>query len=287
MTDFVYANGDTVTFADGVIATAGHATAAHVDSNDRVWTMQPDLTLPAGVKPTYPVELDWGSPLTKKLAFVTLFSNGIAENLFDETVHSVTGGGSTSNFAHGDWEQTSTSTGGDNILTGIPSGDEGSVFTIYTPTSLYNYNAVFDNSGYDNDAECWIYATGELSSRYNTADTRVSKTGITANTQYKIGYSWKRNELGTGNKLYVDGVLEDSQTAGNAAIAGDISINAGRASNTHGAGIYEVFMVFNNRLSDEEMLSLHRDPYQFLKSPTPQTQIITDQPTANDRVWVI
>jgi hypothetical protein len=66
MTDFVYANGDTVTYADGTVVTAGHSTTAHVDTNDRV-IMQPVAKLPAGVKPTGPVVVDFDHPLAKGL----------------------------------------------------------------------------------------------------------------------------------------------------------------------------------------------------------------------------
>ena len=80
MTDVVYANGDTVTYHDGTIATFGDSTTAHVDTNDRV-IMQPVPKLPAGVKPTGPQEINWDHPLARNLAYTAIDGNEITTGL--------------------------------------------------------------------------------------------------------------------------------------------------------------------------------------------------------------
>ena len=109
----------------------------------------PDFSIP-GKKPVGGVEIDWSNPITRGLkTYLHLNEKGTtARNLVDGSVRTI--GGSTYVWEVDGWKQTTSSTTSSNIPF-FTATDEGSLVLRYTPSSLYNFNSIFDTDSDPND----------------------------------------------------------------------------------------------------------------------------------------
>jgi hypothetical protein len=278
MTDFVYSDGTIVTYADGTVVTAGHSTTAHVETNDRVF-IPPIKTLSAGVKPNYPVEIDTENPLAKGLVSCVISSHDLAQS--DIVVDS----GVSISAGVFDYDDSETA----RILLTTPTTLPE--FTIFTLVKYRNSTQDHGMFGADTtDFQLWADTnSSELRlALYNGTIAYSGDGTLPANEWVSISaYMNDATDKGDG---FVNGIKEiDNANIGTTGFSSYTDWEYGRTntnSKTSDAE-YAVFYLWDRKLSNAEHKSLHKDPYQFLKSPVPQTQIITTAPTADDRVWVI
>jgi len=294
MTDFVYANGDTVTYSDGTIATAGHSSTAHVDTNDRVF-IPPIKTLSAGVKPTGPQEIDWAHPLAQGLL---MFAFPVAGGLIDL----VTG---RMFVPQGTTDPAIEPRNDKGLCAGFQKAQEHGFYLEDALPELSGYNHIVeslwqldshDTSGSmlfgwnDNETRYWQIGSN-VTAFIAAISTNLIIDPDDGDWHHSFGVSSEYGISGNGRRWYVDGTW---QSTGGTAIglnSGSKGIYIGKwpgGSSWDWDGPIAFVRVWDSiGKTEEDFDSLTKDPYQFLKSPVPETQIITTPPTANDRVWVV
>ena len=286
MTDFVYTNGDTVTFANGDIATAGDSTTAHVDTNDRV-IMQPVAKLPAGVKPTGPVTIDWSNSLSRNLHSFVISHGGSLNELVRQNNTNSNGVVSGGNISY-------TTSQSDTVsVSPLASVTEYTIVYIgewAAVSSWANWGGLFclpAQSGSTNLISLQRNSSTGSPTFYHGAAKVTPKFSSSAGSGVHVFcfsvaehyvYEW-RNGVSLGSTF----LSTDPGTNPDDSII----INGDRSAGANANQTFEAMQFFTRKLAKEEILSISRDPYQFLKSPTPKTQIITTAPTANDRVWIV
>jgi len=112
----------------------------------------------------------------------------------------------------------------------------GAIGILFKPRSpWYYYNSVFDNSVNLNHWEIWIDATGNLRGRIKSGDTTVSYDLDNLDGPdhwYHIVFAW-----GANLKLYVNGVLRDSENYTVQAAGSTFYWGGGNAGNTAADGL--------------------------------------------------
>jgi hypothetical protein len=136
----------------------------------------------------------------------------------------------------------------------IPNQTQGSVNVWIKMDSLKDYNTIFDNAVGANDWEFWVYATGVARFRTtaDNSDIIVDSPALSAGIWYNLTVCWSA----TFAKLYTNGVLSSTDSVmGTRTTPSTLSIAGGNAGNTKFAGLIPYFQVYNQTLSDAEVLS--------------------------------
>ena len=135
-------------------------------------------------------------------------------------------------------------------------GDEGTILMKVELGALFNYNTLIDSVEYGNDWESWVYETGELGWRVNSAN-KTSITGLVAQQDYIIAYAWKRTGSTVEIKNAVDGVYT-APVSGTwvAPPSGGLYIGGKNASNFSSNIIYKKIILIDEYLSNVDGLEI-------------------------------
>jgi len=215
-----------------------------------------------GVKPDYPVELDKLNPLTE----------GILDYLFvtDKTFVTNKLQAYPSTVTPADWSliwhpQHGALLNGANTsaitwpaVSGTTSnGGHYSVLAVYGGTNAYSVTAV-QLRATSNAQSVGVRPTSETTFVYNNGASYFSPTlGIQTNDVNIVGFTYD----GANVKKFFNGRLVDTD-----AETGDGSTGSNNQWMVHQAAIVGYFVHWNDRaITDDDMISLTRDPYQLLK----------------------
>jgi len=163
------------------------------------------------------------------------------------------------------------------------SGDtytEGTIAFWYNPKGpWYNYNTIYDNSVDADSWEMWIYSTGVVATRLNNSGAKV--TYDLDNLQgpdnwYNIVFTWKKEGK---KKLYVQGVLRDTQDVTWAESGDHFYLGSGNTGNTQGNGTIDEVRIYDRALSADE-IKAHYERRKYA-SPEPTASVGAEEVKIN------
>jgi len=302
MTDAVYANGDTVTYANGDIASFGASPVPHVDTNDRVVALDRLNQLPAGAKPTGAVEIDLAHPavipVDRPIIAGFLNHSDLSNNSPLGIVGSPSGAAGFTSFNgtadaltfDGTRNPTTAYGGRYTLIADVLFNTAGTTVRIFSSSTAANYTGVVCYKASTDEFKIIMgdnTGTGLPNARILTCDT----TTLLADTRYIIVMSVISS---TSAIAYINGVKQTVSATGSSAsinYQGASPASLGRwyqgGSYAYGEVDINSFFLLNGSLPESQVRELSIDPYQILKPSVPQTQIITTAPTADDRVWLL
>ncbi|MBN1507209.1 MAG: hypothetical protein JW955_10210 [Sedimentisphaerales bacterium] len=153
--------------------------------------------------------------------------------------------------------------GGDGVSIEYTLTDSGTVALWYKPRRVYNYNTIYDNSANPDDWECWIYQDARLRARVEsdtsvTADLiSLSSDGDPRDEWFHVAVMWNRTGNNTvDTRLYVDGVLQDTNSGTWVKPGSTFFLAGGNAGNNFGDGTWDDVRIYDHVLSDAEVRSL-------------------------------
>ncbi len=206
----------------------------------------------------------------------------VSGNMNDGTL--INGSGGLSSYTTGKYgnglnlQNGDFSTEGDYASVDLVMPDNGSFAMWYNPRQLYNYHAVFDNSGNGDDWEMWIYSDSRIrfrvqSDSYVTANLNsLAEDGNCLNKWWHLAGTWERTDNQVEVKLYVNGLLAQTDTGAWVNPGSTFYLSGGNAGNDFGNGTYDDVRLYNRAISDEEVLSL-----VYLGNKPPLVTVPADQ----------
>jgi len=246
-------------------------------------------TLPPGVKPTGPVEIDWNHPLARGLVSFSLLENTNPRDMVRDV--NATDGSTVSVRHDGDGQHLHKSNWDDNGVDLAPNPVTGSQSRTFL--LLHKKTEVISGTTSSHLLSSGLNSTGNrLTMRYvgTTDEMRLEVQGGGVDS----GLSVTLGEIGVSGFRFDGTQLADFDMFVNgefAALSGTTTINTSAidfiisgeigASGGEGAKDNIYSMAFWDRaLSNAEMLSYYEDPYQFLQpAGAPNKLIITTPPT--------
>lgn len=137
---------------------------------------------------------------------------------------------------------------------------EFTIFEQLVPTTLFDFNTIFDNDGSDNDYEGWNPADGSVRGRANSASSATYTGPITAGSV--LTYSFAYNQSTGARALYVNNadrvVTADTAKAFPTSAAFGIGC---RSTNSLSDSRFRLFYLFNRALTLAEKQALEADPF--------------------------
>lgn len=136
--------------------------------------------------------------------------------------------------------------------------DSGTIAGRFAVAELFNYGALWSNSGNGNDWEAWYYLDGRVAARADRLTQIVAHNVFNlddpgASTHY--AFTWSR----TGNdvlvKLFVNGEFVDERL-GVWRDPGATVFLGGDTINQYGKGVFDEFRIYESALSEAEILYL-------------------------------
>lgn len=297
---FTFKNGDPVTFPDTDDGSGGRV----ILPPERLYKLSPH------VKPVGPVEVDKNNALAQGLYRVFLFRPedvSTGGDLYDHVKKEVLPKGATktpsiettikgpSLIGGGEGSTDWIHLGIDRkTLMGIPSNEIEALFSITVIgriDSITTRDGLF-HFGYNSTYGCMMNAefTTENVIRFSAYqyNGNLVDAPFTLGEWFIVTATMRGVSNGTSTfKIYLDGIEADSGSdTQSSGVSTDCYIGTTFGDSRCMDGDMAAMFIHNRLLEAGEVEKLHKDPYQFLKPAVPQTQIITDPVTADDRVWL-
>lgn len=152
---------------------------------------------------------------------------------------------------------TDGQTNNDYVAIDYVLGGRGAIALWFRPTSLYNYNSVFDNSAEANDWEMWVYGSGELAGRIQTGYVRG--VYLEAGNWYHICMSWYRRTASpetVDQYLYLDGELVATNESEWVDPGTTVFLGGGHPGQDDCNGTFDEVRIYDRMPTAEEVMEL-------------------------------
>ncbi len=156
-------------------------------------------------------------------------------------------------------------TGGDYAAVELRLPDSGTIALWYNPHSMYNWNAVFDNSRDADDWEMWLYADGNMRFRVddsaqvtgNLAALGSPEDPTVAGKWWHVAVTWERTSATTvALKMFVNGAQTDAVTGPWIDPGEYFYIGGGHPGNDHAHAMVDEVYIYDRPLDMLEILGL-------------------------------
>jgi len=220
----------------------------------------PELFIP-GVKPTGPVVVGFERPLARGLVSCYIFQEMSGNTVYDlARQRNIDIAGTSHSWTREGWASANPNSDSSYIEMGDLQVDQ-TMLIKYKPNNVsYGNDGVWDQSAHADDAETWIYTSGDWAARQNFA-SKIQVPGAVSGVGQSHAYAY--NESGSG-EVYIDGTSRGTKATGTISSRGFVRLSSGAGNQSGAGGVFEYAMHFARKLSATEVISLQRDPYQFL-----------------------